>query len=474
MREKKHFFGDARLISTFHELIKSMSERMSVKLRALSNGRSQEKSFGLFVNHGSVSPQVLVKQYWQDRSMSWGNKHLLVYADGSVLSFKMTKNRKGFGYVGESDHLGGFELHNSLLVDAQSGMCYGVGGAQAHVTYLKSEADKVAWRRDTWKIPFEQKETYRWYTTMLESVQNCPGARLYTAISDRESDIFELFHCYRLKNWDWLIRVTGTRRSVRSAEEGRTLLSRYFEPLTINFSYEIDVCATHKRSAHRALVHVKYTPVMLLPSETGPTKHLPDIPAWAIEVKEDSSTVRTGEPPVHWTLCTSHEVNDEEQAKRSIQWYCGRWNIEQLYRTDKSKGLNIEEAELETSHGLANLATLSLIVASQVMALVMARDGSIEIPAQSTFTNDEIECIQQINATVEGPTQKQKNPFQVDTLAFAAWVIARLGGWTTYNKARPPGPITMANGLLRFRTIFQGFSLFKNSMSKNFKDMGIP
>jgi hypothetical protein len=474
MKEKKHFFGDARLVRSFNALIVSMGLRLSVKLRALSNGRGQEKAFGLFINHPSVTPAGILKQYWQERSMDWSGKDLLVYSDGSVMSFKRNANRKDLGYVGESDRLGGFELHNSLVVDAQSGACYGVGGAQAQVRHVKSEGEQEAWQRDCWKTPFEQKETYRWYTTLLQSVENCPGASSYTAISDRESDIYELFHRYRQNNWDWAIRVTGNSRSVLGADGKRTVLNRFLELLPINFSYEIEVCATKKRSAHTALVDVKYAPVVLLPPEAGPAKDLPGIPSWAVEVREDPSTVRPGEPPVHWTISTTHQVASEAQARKVIGWYCGRWNIEQLYRTDKKEGLNIEEAELETVHGLANLATLSIIVAAQVMALVMARDGSADIPSESAFTNDEAECLQLLNAKVEGSTQKQKNPFNAKSLAYAAWVIARLGGWTTGNKKRPPGPITMANGLVRFNQIYHGFSLFKSSMSKNEKDMGIP
>ena len=60
---------------------------------------------------------------------------------------------------------------------------------------------------------------------------------------------------------------------------------------------------------------------------------------------------------------------------------------------------------------------------------------------------------------LEGKTQKQKNPFRPESLAWASWVIARLGGWTGYASERPPGPITMHNGLTQFAAIAQGFAL---------------
>jgi hypothetical protein len=34
-----------------------------------------------------------------------------------------------------------------------------------------------------------------------------------------------------------------------------------------------------------------------------------------------------------------------------------------------------------------------------------------------------------LNVKMQGKTQKQKNPHPVETLAWAAWVVARLGGW---------------------------------------------
>ena len=41
-------------------------------------------------------------------------------------------------------------------------------------------------------------------------------------------------------------------------------------------------------------------------------------------------------------------------------------------------------------------------------------------------------------ATLEGKTERQKNPHPKGSLAYAAWVAARLGGWTGYYGK--PGP----------------------------------
>ncbi len=108
MRKKTHFLGDARLLDSFRSLVESMATQMSVIIRRLGKTRSEEKAFGLFLNHKSVTPESLVQQYWSDRQVSWSGKHLLIYEDGSVLSFKKTKRRPDLGYIGEQTHLGGF------------------------------------------------------------------------------------------------------------------------------------------------------------------------------------------------------------------------------------------------------------------------------------------------------------------------------------------------------------------------------
>ena len=46
-----------------------------------------------------------------------------------------------------------------------------------------------------------------------------------------------------------------------------------------------------------------------------------------------------------------------------------------------------------------------------------------------------------IGPTLEGKTARQKNHHPLRSLAWLAWIMARLGGWNCYYK--PPGPKTM-------------------------------
>ena len=89
--------------------------------------------------------------------------------------------------------------------------------------------------------------------------------------------------------------------------------------------------------------------------------------------------------------------------------------------------------------------------------LVQERDGKHQLPATNLFTEAEIETLEALVPTLEGSTDRQKNPHPPGSLARAAWVITRLGGWNCYYK--PPGPITFRRGMEQFHAIHRGHQL---------------
>jgi hypothetical protein len=116
----------------------------------------------------------------------------------------------------------------------------------------------------------------------------------------------------------------------------------------------------------------------------------------------------------------------------------------------------IEDSQLETANRLLNLAAFGLVAAARIIQLVDARDGSTR-PATDVIEVDEIKAAAAISATLEGGTERQKNPHKKGTLAWLPRIAARLGGWNCYYK--PPGPKTMARGLDRLIDRIGGFKL---------------
>jgi len=455
--------GDTRLERVQSLLIYAMSKKLTVVLRKLSTTKAEEAAFGRYINNPKVTPDRIVEHYHTVERHNFTGKHILVVQDTSTASFGLHNNRKGLGYVGENTTKTGFDMHPAIYMDAQDGACYGLGGVSFWKTAIpqneEEEKEKLERRKTLWKLPLEEKESFKWYCTVNQAISNNNSADQYTIIGDREADIYDLYGRYHNNNWGWLTRSRSNRTLLTDGESTENLYQT-IDTWEVEDIYSVKLPATDKRSAHDATFSLKFGAITIAKSRKNPDDSLPDsIAMYAIEVKECPTTVVGNEAPVHWRLLTSHPVETIEQARAIIQWYQWRWTIEQVFRTLKSKGLQIEISEVETYEGLINLSTAALLAAVQVLQLVQARDGNTQQELKSVFTDQEIECLYQLNQQLEGNTEKSKNPHPPSSLAFASWVVARLGGWKGYKKSRPPGPITMLSGLIRFYDILQGYYL---------------
>ena len=151
------------------------------------------------------------------------------------------------------------------------------------------------------------------------------------------------------------------------------------------------------------------------------------------------------------------------RSRALIGWYRLRWNIEQLFRTLKRQGLRIEQSVVEDGEALEKLVVIALIVATMTMQLVLALANNDDTtPASRVFDPEQIAVLHALQKKLQGRTPKQRNHHAPDSLAWAAWTIARLGGWTGYDSDKSTGPITMRDGLERFNAIVNGYYLAKD------------
>ncbi len=123
----------------------------------------------------------------------------------------------------------------------------------------------------------------------------------------------------------------------------------------------------------------------------------------------------------------------------------------------KTKGFDVEALRQEEDGPLEKLVAAILIAAVKVMQLVDQRDGKAKRPLSDVVDPDDQPALKRVGQSLEGKTAKQKNPHPPGSLAYAALVFARLGGWTGYYDK--PGPIVMLRGLTQFPAIKHGWSL---------------
>ena len=354
-----------------------MVVRFSVILRQLANNRNEEIRFGRFINNPKVTPTKLVDHNCSLSPIDVTDKNILVISDTSTIVFEPKYKRKNLGYIGANTEKAGFYTHPAILLDADNGACYGLAGISAFkIEKVKTDEEKQLKEqkiKNRWHTLFEEKTSYKWFEAPEQAIRNCPGAASYTLIGDRESDIYELIARTIENKWDFVYRSQTDRRL---SGDDKKKLSEVIEKWPVASKYNLKVPKTKNRSEHTASMNLKFGQVNIPRSRTPSCRrYSKQITLRIVQVEESSETVVGNEKPIKWILLTSHLIKSSEQAMQIVKWYTQRWTIEQVFRTLKKKGLNIENSPVTTYQGLINLATMALIAAVQVMQLIQARDG---------------------------------------------------------------------------------------------------
>ena len=111
------------------------------------------------------------------------------------------------------------------------------------------------------------------------------------------------------------------------------------------------------------------------------------------------------------------------------------------------------------------LAVVALIAALRIMQLVIGRDGRTAQSMADAIDPANETALKALNGSLEGRTEKLKNSHPLASLAWLAWIVSRLGGWSGYTSRgyKPAGPKTIARGLLRLDAFLEGWSLANHS-----------
>lgn len=394
-------------------------------VRRLGGNRAGEIRLTRFLRNPAVTAAEMASTASEATATRCGGRHVLAIQDTTVV---------------RSDGGGGLYLHAVLAVDADDDAILGL----IHSEFLSRTQDRAAARRN---LPIEDKESYRWLVGADHAGQVCAGARRITMVADRECDIFEAF-ARRPASVDMLVRAAQDRSL---GDGGRLFAQADALPPVARATLELP--AKPGRRARQAVLAVRCMAVELAKPRHGKLANAPDTIALnLVDVREVEPP--QGEAAVHWRLLTTHCVRDGAEALAVADLYRRRWAIEQLFRTLKTQGFDIEGLRIDDERPRCNLVMAALVAAVTVQQLVHARDGKTGMngalrPITDAFEPQDTPLLEAYCAKLEGKTARQKNPHPRGSLAYAAWVCARLGGWTGYYGK--PGPVVMLNGWQQFQ-----------------------
>src|SRR5947208_14738397 len=418
-----------------------------VCLRRLSKGdRALEVQFNRFLGNAKVTPERIIESWSENTVAAVAGRHVLAIQDTSEIHFNTTpRRRRGLGEIGKGNNHGVL-LHPMLAVDADTGTCLGL---------LSGEV----WTREGRRTvshdlrELSDKESQRWIATALAAKPLLARAAMVTVLGDRESDIFALYANAAEQHFHVVARSMHDRKLA----DGIGFYAAS-EVMAVVDERAIVLPARAQRAERVAVLELRFGAVNLARPQTRFLRHLPEsLPLTLVDVREPDPLA--GTEPLHWRLLTTHPLANADEAWRIVEWYKRRWLIEQFFRVLKTQGFRLEDSQIATADRLLKLVAIAAKAAIITIQLLHARDGRSHQPVRLALRADELRTLPALHQKLEAQSKRLRNPHPPDSLAWAAWIISRLGGWDGYPSSKPPGPITIKHGLEYFYAVAVGRSL---------------
>ena len=353
------------------------------------------------------------------------------------------QRRRGLGPVKKGNAYG-LLVHSMIAVDAESGACLGLVGGQI---WTRPGVNPIPHR----ERPLEERESMRWLDAAEQAKQVLQPAAMVTVVDDRESDIYAKWASVPDAGFHMLTRAMKDRRLA-----GGGMLFAAAGSFPAGRAAQHQICRPAIPASPSA---PRWWRCAMARWRSAARTHEPDrslsrtVRLRLVEVKRGRSAGGCGAA----ALAAADDARDRRRGRGMAdrRLVPARWVIEQLHRVMKSQGLQLEDSQVDTAERLEKLAAAAVKAACIDIQLTQERDGKHQLPGATVFTEPEMETIEALVPTLEGKTERQKNPHPVEAaLARAGWVVARLGGWNCYYK--PPGPITFRRGMERFYAIHHG------------------
>jgi hypothetical protein len=334
-----------------------------------------------------------------------------------------------------------------------------------------SKEERSARRKQT---PIEEKESQRWIDMLRQAqaeARLAPNTR-FVCVADSEADIYELLAEGQAepRGVEWIVRACQNRalqsggkaadfpgldQTTAAHLREQVLLQNVLFTNTIHVrGREVKVeCSQRGREQPRlsrtAVVEVRAACVTLR-APWRPDRKLPSISVNAVLVREIDPPA--GEAPVEWLLLTSLPIDDAEQVRCVIQYYCVRWLIEVFFRTLKS-GCRVEQRRFETLDRLLPCVAVYLIVTWRTLYVCRLGRSCPDISCEAVFEPAEWKSVYRV---VRG----RRPPATPPRLAEMVRMVAQLGGYVNRKRSDEPGPQTVWLGMQRMHDMALCWQLF--------------
>ncbi len=458
---------DKRLNDRLREVLSLLGEHPTASIPAACGGHTEmTAAYRLFSNANATFEAILQPHVDVTRKRIASHRVVLVVQDTSEIDVTRPEQQvAGAGPLDGGTRWGAF-LH-PLHAFTPDGTPLGTLHAKTWVRDQTGEGCASKSRAQRAVTPIEEKESHRWVETFQqarEESQRCPSTQLI-ALADSESDIYELLveSTTEPRHLDWIIRACQNRALLQ--ENGQETTEKYVREQVrtqpVLFRHTIQVrgrkskvsCETRGRKQPRQSreteMEVRAACVTLRPPRRADRK-LPPVTVNVVLVSEVDPP--ENDVPVEWLLLTSLPVDEIEQVRQIIQYYCVRWMIEVFFRVLKS-GCRIEDRRFENIDRLLSCLAVYMIVAWRTLYVCRLGRACPDISCEAVFEPAEWKSVWTV---VKRTTLPRKPP----RLGEMVRLVAQLGGYIKRKPDDPPGPQTTWIGLQRMYDFALSWKLF--------------
>ena len=305
--------------------------------------------------------------------------------------------------------------------------------------------------------PIGEKESGRWldgYLKTLDLARRLPACEVFS-ISDREGDIFEVFEAWHQAaggpRAEWIIRANQDRALPGMVDGDPTKLFEALAAAPVLGEFEFEMGSrkgTKKvkgnrvptfRSARTVRQVVRAMKITPRPPKRKGGK-LEEVSFWAILAEETHPP--EGQEPIRWLLLTSKEVTSLKDARRIMNLYLRRWDIEVFHRVLKT-GCRVERIQLKTGQAVTNALMLYAVIAWRILYLTHLGRQHPDLPCGCVFEEAEWKGACAV-------VKRDKNAPEPAIAEFMG-IVGKLGGHPGRKSDGPPGPKSIWQGLTRVR-----------------------
>jgi hypothetical protein len=387
--------------------------------------------------------------------MTGGGAALAVH---DTTDFVFGGTRKGLGRVNHSGQ--GFLGHFSLAVSAEGSRT--PLGVLAVEPWARQEPTKTALlqqRKVSFAVSRElPSEQDRWWRGIEAAEAVAAGAVSLVHVMDSEADDYALMTQLVGAHRRWIIRLCYDRK-LAEVEPGQPRKAKALvASREVKCTRKVHVARRRRapggnanrrrvRTARTATLAISATPALF----RRPNYCTDSPPTLAVNIV----AVREVEPPpdhepVEWLLVTTEPIDTDEQILRVVDYYRGRWVIEEYFKALKT-GCAYEQRQLESWHTLLNTLGVLIPVAWSLLNLRTIARQHEAAPARLVVT--------ELQEKVLRAAVKERGQLLpvAPTASAVLLAVARLGGHLRSNG--DPGWLVLGRGYQDLLMMTAGYRL---------------